>query len=122
MSIEKTILKISDEGGEEFILARDEKHAESMRVTAFNLRRRMPTIIQEDVGIQKFCENGRWFLRLFKRGIDSAEHWVRDQETGELVPVAAEKSDPNLIRMIELMRRDGKTEDEIAEAVREYTE
>jgi hypothetical protein len=122
MSIEKTILKISDEGGEEFILARDEKHAESMRVTAFNMRRRMPTIIQEEIGIQKFFENERFFLRIFKRGIDDAEHWRRDPSTGKLIPVPAAASDPNLIRMTELMRKDGKTEEEILEALKEITE
>ncbi len=110
--------KVASEGGEEFILARDKAQAESMRVTAFNLRRRMHQSVGEDIGIQKIEEDGRYFLRIFKRGIEETQVWVRDPVTKKLVPVI-KSEDAELERIVALMRQDGKSEEEIAEMMRQ---
>ena len=113
MSIEKAIESITLNGGEEFILARDEKHAESMRVSAFNIRRRMPVLINENIGIQKYAEEGRFFVRIFNREVSEAEHWVRDPETSKLIPKVTNELSSENQRIIDFMKQDGKTEDEI---------
>jgi hypothetical protein len=119
MSIINTIERVNLVGEEEFILARDEKHAESMRVSAFNIRRKMPPSLSEDIGIQKITENNLWFLRIFKRGLDEAQHFRRDLETGTLIQIKAETINLERERMIMLMKRDGKTEEEIKSALGE---
>jgi hypothetical protein len=118
LSLSNTLHRILENGGEEFILGRDEKHVESMRVSAFNYRRKMPEILQEDLGIQKFTEDGRVFLRIFKRGLAEQQHFVRDSSSGKLIPAPKDESDPETARIISLMREDGIGEEEI----REYLE
>mgnify|MGYP001767491843 CR=1 FL=1 len=115
MDIKEGIEQILNTGGEIFIKARDKRHADSMRVSAFNTRRHMPRSLKVDVGIQTIVENGEYFLRLFDREMDGAEVFVRDKETGKLIPAPKSDYDPELQRMIDMMKRDGKTDDEIAE-------
>ena len=121
MNIKEGIEKIALEKGELFIKARDRKHAESMRVTAFNLRRQMPEQIVSDVGIQIFEEaageveeSKSFFLRLFDRKIDGAEVWVRGED-GRLVPAIATELPNEAKRMISLMLADGYSDEEILE-------
>ena len=118
MSIEKAILRIALNGGEEFIKATDEKQANSMRVSAFNSRRKMPPLINEDVGIQKIEEEGEFFIRIFKRGIADATHWTRNPDSGKLVPLDVKDTNPEIQRMIELMMKDGKSDEEINEILK----
>jgi len=121
LNIKEGIEKIALEKGELFIKARDRKHAESMRVTAFNLRRQMPEQIVSDVGIQIFEEaageveeSKSFFLRLFDRKIDGAEVWVRGED-GRLVPAIATELPNEAKRMISLMLADGYSDEEILE-------
>jgi hypothetical protein len=120
LNIKEGIEKIALEKGELFIKARDRKHAESMRVTAFNLRRQMPEQIVSDVGIQIFEDRGvegsekSFFLRLFDRKIDGAEVWVRGED-GRLVPAIATELPNEAKRMISLMLADGYSDEEILE-------
>ena len=53
MSLYKTIEKVAMLGEEEFVMARDAKHAESMRVSAFNYRRHLPKDMIEDIDKNK---------------------------------------------------------------------
>jgi hypothetical protein len=115
VELKEGIERILNSGGEIFIKARDKGHAESMRVSAFNIRRRLPSMLKGSIGIQAVAENGEHFLRLFDREIDGAEVFVRDKETGKLIPAPKSGYDPELQRMIDMMKRDGKTDDEIAE-------
>ncbi len=120
MSLPETIERVFLNEGEEFILARDKKHAESLRVSAFNIRRAMIKKwknLGEDIGIQKVEEDEKWFLRIFTRKIDEAEHWVRN-ESGKLVPMPRE--DPELTRTVALMRKDGVSEEAIEEYKKSY--
>jgi hypothetical protein len=109
MAIKDTLTSIAANGGEIFTKARDKAHAESMRVTAFNYRRQMPEAMLENIGIQALCEDGVWYLRIFDRHIDGAELFTRDPVTKQLVPML----DPEVQRVIMMMRQDGKSEDEI---------
>jgi hypothetical protein len=116
MEVKDALAEIINGTEELFIRARDKGHAESMRVTAFNIRRRMPEQITGNIGIQAICDKGIFFLRVFNRGMDGAEIFVRDKETGELIP-APEVQSSEMKRIIELMKKDGKTEEEIKEAL-----
>ena len=115
MSIVRTIELVLNTGEEEFIVADTEKAANSMRVTAFNIRRAMKGLA-EDIGIQKIEEDEKWFLRIFKRGITEAQHFRRDKETGKLVLVV--QLTPEQERMAMLMRKAGHSEEEIQEQIK----
>ena len=117
MEIKDALAEIVNNKGELFIKARDKGHAESMRVTAFNIRRRMPESITGNIGIQAIFVEGIWYLRLFDRAIDGAEVFVKD-ENGKLVPAQSNAMSSEMKRIIELMKKDGKTEEEIKEALR----
>ena len=112
--IRETLVRVATNGGEDFIRARDKKHAESMRVSAFNIKRKMPVGLSDAIGIQAMSENDLHFLRIFDRKIDGAQHWKRN-EVGILVPT--EDVDQDNERMIALMRKDGKSEEEITLAL-----
>lgn len=109
--------KLIRTGEDQFLNARDAKQAESMRVMAFNVRRKVPEKLRDDVGIQKYEEGGRWFLKLYKREIGEAELWVRGED-GKLAPAVSTEDSPEIQRMRDLMRKDKKTEEEIAEAIK----
>ena len=120
MEVREAVLAIgSNETEEIFLRARDRKHGESMRVIAYKFRQTMPAVLNTDVGIQLLEEKGIFFLRLFNRNIDGENIFVRDKESGELVPLSRSNSegivDAETTRMIRLMREDGKTEEEIKE-------
>jgi len=119
MQIREVIEKIANEGGETFLKARDKGHAESMRVTAFNYKRKMPEQFAGNVGIQVYYDTElcSHFLRIFDRKIDGAEMWVKDSESGKLIP--APESGMETARIVELMRQDGKTEEEIKQFLEE---
>ena len=116
MEIKDALAEIASNKGEIFIKARDKGHAESMRVTAFNIRRKMPEVLTGNIGIQAFNEGGIFFLRIFDRGIDGAEIFMRDKESGKLIP-APQILTPEQKRLIEVMRKDGMSEEEIKEAL-----
>ena len=120
MSVSEAMMNVVENGGEEFILARDKKQVESMRVMAFNLKKKVPKQLIEDIGIQKLEEDGRFFLRIYKRNIMEAERWIRDSETGKLIPAAVNKTDTfETQRTIQLMRKDGISEEDITKALAE---
>jgi hypothetical protein len=119
MELKDMINKVICDGGESFRRARDKAHAHSMRVSAFNIRRGMPENLANSIGIQVHDEDGKFFLRIFDRKLDGAEYWERDKETGKLVPVIQENTNPEETRMRELMLKAGKTEEEIKEALGE---
>ena len=113
MDVREGIEQILNKGGEIFIRARDKRHAESMRVSAFNIRRRMPSTLKENVGIQAVVEDNEFFLRLFDKEIDGAEVFILDQKTGELIPDPRSSYGSAAQRIANLMRKDGKTDEEI---------
>ncbi len=120
MQIKDVIDSVLADGEDAFIPARDEKHAESMRVMTFMIRRKMPEILQNDIGIQKVCENNQWFLRVYKREIQGI--WKRNKETGQITPVTATVNDPELRRIISMMEADGKSLEEIEEFKKSWAE
>ena len=114
MTLRETVEKIAMHGGEEFIPTKDAKNADSIRVSAFNAKRRLPAFLISNVGIQKFTENGRLFIRIYGKTEDEP-NWIRNEE-GKLVPMKNELT-PEKLRQIELMRKDGLSEEEIQEAL-----
>jgi hypothetical protein len=120
-TIADTIATIAVTGGEDFTLCRDAKQAESLRVSAYNIRRKMPKLLIEDVGIQKYEEDGKFFLRIYKRGNEN-QKWKRDEETGKLVPIAEQLDstpDSERERIIKLLKEEGRNDKEIEDYFRE---
>lgn len=122
MQLEDAIGRVVNNGSETLIKCVNEVHQESVRVAAFHIRKRMERIlgirdIMQTVGIQKFNEGGNLFIRIYKK--EKLEIWVRD-ESGKLIPLI-EESPPDFSpeRVAELMRRDGKTEEEIETYLKE---
>lgn len=113
MELKEGIERILNEGGQLFIKARDKGHAESMRVSAFQIRRRMPDVLKGNIGIQAVKKNDDFFLRLFDKEIDGAEVFILDQKTGELIPDPRSSYGSDAQRIANLMRKDGKTDEEI---------
>lgn len=112
---EEAIVKVFQDGKEVYIPCRDKPQQESIRVMAYNLRKRMPSEIQEAIGITKAEEDGILYVKVYKR--DKMELLERDPDTGKLVPM--QKVDPEMVRIIEFMRKDGKSEEEIRQFLEE---
>lgn len=107
---EEAIIKVFQDSGEIYLPCKDEKQQESIRVSAFNIRRKMPPDIQDTVAITKHEEDGTFYVLFYKR--EKSALMQRDPETGRLTPVDTGIS-PELARIIEIMRKDGKSEEEI---------
>ena len=114
-TLEETIERVAATEKEEFILARDKQHLNSLRVIAFYTRKKMPEQIRNDIGIKQVEEDGKFFLHIFPRGVTNLEHYARNKETGKLELLALPKESPELHRITDLMRKDGKTEEEITQ-------
>ena len=117
MSVKDSIDFVLKGKEECFLLARDAKHAESLRVMAFNYKKQIPSALRETVGIQKVVEENAFFLRIYRKSELELAIWERNEE-GVLVPVAASAPD-EILRIVELMRKDGKSEEEIAGILKE---
>ncbi|MFA5151749.1 MAG: hypothetical protein WC554_04225 [Clostridia bacterium] len=121
MTLLETIERVVLTDEDEYILCKDAKQAESMRVSTFNARRKMPERLIADIGIQKVYEDGKYFVRIFKRQITEAEHWKRDSKSGKLIPAPIEEYSDELKRIIKLMREDGRSEEEVKEMVASFS-
>lgn len=114
MEIKEMLVKVANEGGELLMKAVNKAHADSMRVTAFYNRKKLPSQLRlENVGIQIKEKEGTFYLRIFDRKIDGAEVFTVDKQTGNLIPVVEVSKETQ--RIVDLMRQDGVTEEEIEE-------
>ncbi len=115
MEIKECLEFVASHGGEDFIRARDKAQAESMRVSAYYYRKQMPSVLKENIGIQVREEDSMWFLRIFDKSLDGNEHFERDPLTKKLIPkkIVSEETQ----RMVQQMKKDGKSEEEIKEAL-----
>lgn len=117
---EDAVMRVGLEDVKEvFIPCVSKENQESIRVMAFNVRKKLPPAVKDMVGISKVIEDDKHFVRVYKR--DAVALFERDPETGKLIP-ATLRPNSEIIRMTELMRKDGKTEEEILEALKEITE
>jgi hypothetical protein len=121
MLIEDAIKKVILEETTVLIPCLNKGHQESIRTMAFHMRKKLKEkfSIVEDIGISKYSHGDQLFIRVYKREV--SELYEFDPVTGEPVPVK-KTFDPEVIRMVELMRKDGKSEEEILEALKEMTE
>jgi hypothetical protein len=103
-------LEIALEQGNCFIPVRNEKEQESLRVTLFNDRRIQPDFVRDTIGIRKETVEGALYVKVFKRDY-SKEFLIMDKE-GILNPLPVQ-SNPDTIRNIKVMLKDGLGLDEI---------
>jgi hypothetical protein len=126
MMITKAIETVSMYGGEIVIRATSPAHAESLRVSGYHARSRMPKKLVEDISLTKFEQDEEWFVRVYKK--EDLDVWVKDPISGKYVPMSMEiqditspssilTQDAELTRIIELMKADGKSETEIKEVI-----
>jgi hypothetical protein len=107
---------LKDEAEEAFILCKDKSNQESIRVMTYQERRKLPKSFQDEIAISKHKEdNGKLYIKVYKKPKNGV--LIRDKETGELVSkgkgISSEKQ-----RQIDLMKKDGKTEEEIKELLK----
>lgn len=128
MQIEEAVMQIINGGKEVFIYCRNEAHQEQLRVSAFHIRRKLEKFKRlrkeaETVGIQKYPAarerlvnpDSDYYIRIYKK--DALEFFQRDPTTGGLVPMTEmsykEDSTADTDRMVMLMKKDGKNDEEI---------
>jgi hypothetical protein len=105
---------------EVYLACMDEKNQESTRTILYHLKKKMLDKAEAEViGITKYnSPDGQLFVKVYKR---PALELYELNENGEMVLIKMRKEDdPELKRIIELMRKDKKTEKEIQEIIDEY--
>lgn len=113
MLVEDAINKVFIEGEAVFIPCVDKKHQESIRTTAFHIRQKMLKKFStaNTIGISKFSKDEQLFIKIYIRELDELFKLNKD---GELVSVISGLS-PEQQRIVNLMRKDGLSEEEIQE-------
>ena len=103
------------------IYCRDAKHQESVRVLAYQLRKRKYSAqMQERLAIEKFDYEEQLYIKLYKREVSQ---FFTLNEDGIPVPLFNyEETDPELDRAISLMRKDGASEEEIEKFIKNWKE
>lgn len=117
--ITNAIEAVGLDGKDNYIEARDEKQAESLRVMAFNAKKKIHEALSGDVGIQKVERDGKWYVRFYRRSTGEQRRFIMSED-GELVPVADASS--GLAKILRLMKEDGSSEEEIEAYIRDYKE
>ena len=109
--IEKAILKVFMEGDIILIPCRDKANQQSIRSMSYQLRTRLiPPQYINSIGISNFANGENLYVKIYKR--EEVELFTIN-EKGE-ISVIKEKVDSEDARIAELMREEGKSEDEIS--------
>lgn len=115
--VTEAVERVVESGEDIYIPCESVKQQESVRVMAYHFKKRRLGPEEELIGIDKKEVAGRYFVRLYKKKLTGLMRI--DPATGMLVPVANEVH-PELARIISLMQKDGKTEEEIQEVKRDW--
>jgi hypothetical protein len=104
------------------IPCKDKKNQESIRVMFYHLKKKMKNKnAREDVGISKLTYDDTFYVKLFRR--QDLVLWELDENGIPIkMEIKPEDKDPELKRIIELMEKDGRSEEEIEEEIKKYTE
>jgi hypothetical protein len=97
------------EGKEFVIVCKDEKDANSKRVSLYNSRRLLPESDQKRLQIQKFFCEGKWAVRILHEKLE-----VYEIVNGILVPLVDPLKDDSKTMLIEMLGQ-GMKEEEIIE-------
>lgn len=118
---EEAIQKVFAEGGQVLVPCESVANQESMRAMLFHLRKRLiPKSLVDSVGISKFNHEGKFFVRVYAREISML---YEIDANGNPVPIQRKAEDTvDALRIVELMKRDGKTESEIEEFMQSLRE
>ena len=118
---ELAIKKVMAIGKPTLIHCSDAKNQESTRVILYHLKRKMLSKGEAEIlGITKFEYEGELFIKVFKRSI---QRLYELNENG--VPVlmdAKPEDDVDLQRQLRLMRKDGRSQEEMQEVVNTWGE
>jgi len=116
---ELAIKKVMALGKPTLIHCANEKNQESTRVILYHLKKKMLSKGEAEVlGITKFEYEGELFIKVFKRPIQRLYELNEDG-----VPVlidAKPEDDVDLQRQLKLMRRDGRSQEEMQEVVNDW--
>jgi len=98
---------------EVFIPCSDKSQQESTRTQAFAVRLKLLGNHRDEVGVKKYEQpDGKLFIEIYKR--EKQVLYERSDETGGLVPIVTDASaDPELQKVISVMRLDGLSEEVI---------
>ena len=94
---------------------KDKRKQESTRVMLFHVRRRLPEILQQEIGIANFQFGEERYVKVYKRR--NLELFTLDDKG---VPIKLKErliDQPANARQVELMRADGYSDEEIEEAL-----
>jgi len=110
MSVNEDLISAAIERGSILIRCLDKKDADSKRVSLYHTRAKMAPILKDQIGIALVRKGEEIFVKI----------WIRkdfevyeENELGELVPVIV--PDKATDRLIEKMREDGLTDEQIKE-------
>lgn len=82
-SMKEIILKVAVDGKEIVLCAENEKQAEALRTSGFRKKRLMSDTLVKGISFQKFSQDGKWFLRVYKQKLTLCE---KDPRTGAYIP------------------------------------
>lgn len=114
MNIREVIADVAINEQDRFIECQNEKEMQSKRSMAFFERKKLGDFARE-VGIQKFLFEGKFFIRVYKKKTSGV--WM--MLDGKMVEVVVDKE---LLRVIDMMKEDGKSQDEIKEFMDSWEE
>jgi hypothetical protein len=98
--------------------AGNEKEAESLRVMAFRVKAKMSQKYAADVSIQKFRQDGRVFVKIYRNDTSGIKEWTLG-ENGELIE--ADPTPPNWLMVeLESQRKEGRAEEEISKILADW--
>ena len=102
---------------EGYIPCLDKTNQESVRVMTFNAKNKLPQQFRDKIAISKYTHKDAYYVKVYEKPTTG---FMVMNEQGILIPGKKEWSlddDKALRRQVKLMRKDGKSEDEIAEVV-----
>ena len=99
------------EGKEFVIVCKDEKDANSKRVSLYNSRRLLPEADQKRIQVQKFFCEGKWAVRKKKK-----KQEIYEILNGILVPLVEPLKEDSKTMLIEMLGQ-GMKEEEIVEVL-----
>lgn len=110
MSQNEDLIQVAIERGSLLIRCLDRKDADSKRVSLFHTRRKMPELVRNCVGISNYRKDGIYYVKIWLR---KELEIFEENEQGEIVSVKI--PDRTVDRLIDKMREDGMTDEQIAE-------
>lgn len=111
MSLNEDLISAAIERGSLLIKCFDKKDADSKRVSLYHTRAKMAPLLKDQIGISLVRKGEEIFVKIWVR--KNFYDIYEENENGELVPITL--PDKATDRLIEKMREDGLTDEQIKE-------